>query len=179
MQGLTETVSPRYGSQPQLIWNSDWQLHIDSLFPIAVATGEWESEHWSGLSPNKSPKNEFFHWREILRPDGEEPRHKHTRIPLKESRWTWTPRPDVWKRKIKRECCRLLNDGLGPEGLLEIVLIPSFYHLGNWKPKREVTHKGHTAPTSLCHPVSSPTVVLSIVSAIRNLNWGLLSSKVS
>ena len=61
MKGLIETVSPQANCQAQLIWNSDWQLHIDSLFPIDAAPREWESEHWSGLASNKSLRNELFH----------------------------------------------------------------------------------------------------------------------
>lgn len=113
-----------------------------------------------------------------MRLDGEELRYKYVRIFLKEFRWIWILRLDVWKRKIKRECCRLLNDGLGLEGFLEIVLIFLFYYLGNWKLKREVIYKGYIVFILLCYFVFRFIVVFFIVFVIRNLNWGFLSIKV-
>ena len=83
MKGLIEIVSPQANCQAQLIWNSDWQLHIDSLFPIDAATREWESEHWSGLASNKSLRNELFHWRKMRGLNGKAARHTHTHPPLR------------------------------------------------------------------------------------------------
>lgn len=62
LKGLIETVSPQANRQAQLIWNSDWQLHIDSLFPIDAATRN-ENLSIDLARLNKSLRNELFHWR--------------------------------------------------------------------------------------------------------------------
>lgn len=69
--------------------------YIDFLFPIDAATREGKSEHWSGLSSNKSLRNELFHWRGMLRLEGEEARHRHTHTPPEGKRQIQTLRPEV------------------------------------------------------------------------------------